>query len=162
HTTAMVPRMVLSWRFSARVMTMAPASEIAEMALVSDMRGVCRSGLTRRITSKPTKVASTNTNSSLSRSDGIGSASFRGQPQRLADPRVDDLPVPRQERLTSDFVREVEPEHAVLHQVEEERRQVLRVHLARVGGHGARQVHGRDDGHAALHHGLVGARQLAV
>src|SRR5438105_10904541 len=41
---------------------MAPTTAIAEIALVSDMSGVCKSRETRRITSSPTNVASMKTN----------------------------------------------------------------------------------------------------
>src|SRR5262249_21293342 len=40
HVTAIVPRMVLSVLCSEPAMTMEPTSEMAEMALVSDMSGV--------------------------------------------------------------------------------------------------------------------------
>jgi len=73
--TAIVPRTVLRVLSSAPAMAMEPTSEMAEMALVSDMSGVWSSGLTRRMTSKPTKVASRKTNSAPSRFDGIPSAS---------------------------------------------------------------------------------------
>ena len=46
---------------------MAPTTEMAEMALVSDISGVCSSGETLRITSSPTKVASMKTNRPSSR-----------------------------------------------------------------------------------------------
>src|SRR4029077_6657783 len=45
--------MVAPW---ALVTRMAPTTEMAEMALVMDMRGVCSRGETLRITSSPTNV----------------------------------------------------------------------------------------------------------
>ena len=42
-------------------MTMEPTTVMAEMALVSDINGVCNSGDTRRMISSPRNVASTNT-----------------------------------------------------------------------------------------------------
>src|SRR5262245_9261964 len=109
QATAMVPRIVERALFSAPAMMIEPTKEMAEMALVSDMSGVCSSGLTRRITSKPTKVASTNTKSWLSSSADMGSSSS-GAPgsapgrarrgthlalQCLAHARMDDLAAPR-------------------------------------------------------------------
>ena len=49
----------------------APTTAIAEIALVSDISGVCSSGETLRITSKPRKVASMKTYSPISRFEGI-------------------------------------------------------------------------------------------
>src|SRR3989454_9970976 len=45
------------------VIRMAPTTEIAEIAFVRDISGVCRRGETRRISSKPRKAASMNTHS---------------------------------------------------------------------------------------------------
>src|SRR5580698_8175678 len=53
---------------SAPVIRMAPTTEMAEIALVSDISGVCSSGDTLRIISRPTKVASMNTNNPMERS----------------------------------------------------------------------------------------------
>lgn len=59
--TAMAPRAVeRALRCSPR-MTSEPTKLMAEMALVRDMSGVWSSGETRRMTSKPRKVASTKT-----------------------------------------------------------------------------------------------------
>jgi len=59
--TATAPRMVLSGVFCSPAMTIEPTTVIAEMALVSDISGVCNSGETRRMTSSPRNVANTNT-----------------------------------------------------------------------------------------------------
>src|SRR5215470_11814833 len=118
QATAMVPRIVESSLFAAPAMMMEPTKEMAEMALVSDISGVCSSGLTRRITSKPTKVASTNTNSWLSSSVAMGSPSsetprsapgraWRGTRlavHRLEHARMDDLAAPRGQGLPRDLV----------------------------------------------------------
>src|SRR6516164_4150064 len=55
--TAKVARMVASRDFCSPARTMAPTTAMASKALVSDISGVCSSGETRRITSKPMKPA---------------------------------------------------------------------------------------------------------
>ncbi len=47
---------------------MAPTIAMAEIALVSDISGVCSSRETRRMTSMPMNVASMNTNSAVMKS----------------------------------------------------------------------------------------------
>src|SRR5262249_49437411 len=59
--TAIAPSAVLRVECCSPRMTIEPIRLIAEIAFVSDISGVCSSGDTRRITSKPRKVASTNT-----------------------------------------------------------------------------------------------------
>ena len=59
--TAIVPSTVLTVVFCSPVMMIEPTTAIAEIALVSDISGVCSSRDTLRITSKPTKVASMKT-----------------------------------------------------------------------------------------------------
>src|SRR5262250_165258 len=49
-TTAIVPRIAESVLLCSPTNTMAPTTAIASSALVSDMRGVCNKGETRRIT----------------------------------------------------------------------------------------------------------------
>ncbi len=46
---------------AAPVIRIAPTTQMADIALVSDISGVCSSGDTLRITSSPTKVASMKT-----------------------------------------------------------------------------------------------------
>src|SRR5438128_10760136 len=57
--TAIVPSPVASSPRSAPASTNDPTRAIPEIALVSDMSGVCSNDGTRRITSKPRNVAST-------------------------------------------------------------------------------------------------------
>src|SRR4029453_7400917 len=76
--TATVPSSVEKSLFCSPAMISDPTMAIAEMALVSDISGVCRSRDTPRITSKPMKVASTNTNSIDHRSSSIASSSPSG------------------------------------------------------------------------------------
>ena len=64
---------VLSVSCCPPAMMIAPTTAIAEIALVSDISGVCSSGDTRRMTSRPRNVASRKTNSAV-RSDGSGLA----------------------------------------------------------------------------------------
>jgi hypothetical protein len=59
--TATAPRIVLRLSFCEPSTTMEPTRLMAEMALVSDISGVCNRGDTRRITSKPRNVASKKT-----------------------------------------------------------------------------------------------------
>src|SRR6267378_2133588 len=70
-TMAMVPRTFASmapcaWYSLARMM--APTTAMASSALVKDIKGVCRSGETRRMTSNPINAASMNTYKLVSRS----------------------------------------------------------------------------------------------
>ena len=50
QTTAIKPRIVLTVLYSAPAVTMEPTSEIPDIALVADIRGVCSRGGTREIT----------------------------------------------------------------------------------------------------------------
>ncbi len=59
--TAIVPSTRLKVVFCSPAMMIEPTTAIAEIALVSDIRGVCSSRDTFRITSIPTKVASMKT-----------------------------------------------------------------------------------------------------
>ena len=60
-TIAMVPRTVASVLLCSPARMIAPTTAIASRALVSDISGVCSSGETRRITSKPMNAASMKT-----------------------------------------------------------------------------------------------------
>src|SRR5437763_9891073 len=66
--TASVPRTLLRFVFASEITWMAATTAIAEMAFVSDISGVCNSGDTRRITSRPRNVDRRNTKSLGSRS----------------------------------------------------------------------------------------------
>src|SRR5579864_1219854 len=60
-TIAMVPSTVESVVLCSPARRIAPTTAIASSAFVSDISGVCRSGDTRRITSRPTMAANMNT-----------------------------------------------------------------------------------------------------
>ena len=60
--TASVPRTVVNVVRCSPAMMIEPTTAIAEIALVSDISGVCSRRETFRITSKPMNVASMNTN----------------------------------------------------------------------------------------------------
>ena len=124
----------------------APTTAIASRALVSDISGVCSSGDTRRITSKPMNAASMKTYRLVIRVDAfISSASSvmaaiagsaknsRTRAFTISPPRVS-------ERVADDLVVQVQVELSVLHEVKRGRRDVLRVHLAGVIRHRAGQV----------------------
>ena len=85
---------------------MAPTTEMAEMALVSDISGVCSSGETLRITSRPTKVASMKTYSPSSRL--IGHVTSCPQPAFAHASRMHDFAAVRDQRFAHDFVFAVE------------------------------------------------------
>src|ERR1700687_5664446 len=57
-TTAMTPKTAESVLLCSPTRRIAPTTAIASNALVSDINGVCNSGETRRITSKPMNTAS--------------------------------------------------------------------------------------------------------
>ena len=71
--TAIVPSTVARSLFCSPAMISEPTIAIAEIALVSDISGVCRSRETPRITSSPTNVASTNTNNIAQKRNSIPS-----------------------------------------------------------------------------------------
>src|SRR3990167_2232893 len=60
--TAAVPRIVVKSVFCSPAMMIDPTTAMAEIALVSDINGVCKSRDTLRINRNPRKVASMNTN----------------------------------------------------------------------------------------------------
>src|SRR5450631_4203612 len=63
---------------SLLMIRIAPTTEMAEMALVSDISGVCRRGETLRMTSRPTKVANMKTYNPISRFEGIALSLYTG------------------------------------------------------------------------------------
>src|SRR5438067_2315376 len=69
--TAMAPSMVLSRDSCSPASRMAPTTAMAEMALVSDISGVCSSRDTRRITIRPIKVDSIKTKRPFRKSNCI-------------------------------------------------------------------------------------------
>src|SRR6185503_18003101 len=89
----------------------APTTEMAEMALVSDMSGVCSRGETRRTNSKPRKPASMKTN----RTDSSNGIDFRFLLfERRQHARMRHFTIPRHQRLARDFVLGVHRDRAVL------------------------------------------------
>src|SRR4051812_33839610 len=69
--TATVPRMVVRLDSRSPAMRIEPTTAIAEMALVSDISGVCSSRETFWMTWKPTNVASMNTKTIDQKSKGV-------------------------------------------------------------------------------------------
>src|SRR5207249_5482842 len=65
RVTATRPRMIVTGESAPAAMRIAPTRMMPWMALVPDIRGVCRMVGTLDITSKPTKIASTKKVSSL-------------------------------------------------------------------------------------------------
>ena len=133
----------------------APTTAMAEMALVSDISGVCSSRDTRRITPRPMNVASTKTKSwhQKSAAGAAAAASVGGHArllgERLAGPRVPDLALVGDERALLDVVVQVELEGAVLGERLQEGGEVAREEQARVERHRGRQVERRHDRDAA-------------
>src|SRR5262245_41611050 len=74
--TATAPSVVVNVEWSSPAISSEPTIAIAEIALVSDISGVCSSRDTRRITSRPMNVDSINTNKPVVRSN----STFSGSP----------------------------------------------------------------------------------
>src|ERR1700747_405505 len=145
----------------------APTTAIASRALVSDISGVCSSGETRRITSNPMNAASIKTYKLANKSNFIGSGSLRlhnkrRQSQILADPRVHDFAVSRQQRLPVNLICLIELQVSVLHQIQQKCREVASIHLARVIRNSGRQIELPDNRYAMFHDGFAAARQFAI
>src|SRR5438270_888142 len=83
---------------------------------------------TRRMTSRPTKVASMKTIKPISRLEGMYCLDSSGQAQRFTNARVDHFSGVRDQRFTHDFVFAIDGELALFDQVLEEGRDVLGVH----------------------------------
>src|SRR6266849_6046576 len=77
-TMAMTPRIKANWLLCSPARMMAPTTAMASSALVSDISGVCSSGETRRMTSKPMKAASMKTYKLVSRSSFMECSSWKG------------------------------------------------------------------------------------
>src|SRR5215471_14817382 len=86
----------------------APTTLIAEIALVSDISGVCSNGDTLRMTSSPTNVASIKTYRPISRLDGIDD---------LQHARMHHLSAVRHQGLANDLILAIELQLAVFDQV---------------------------------------------
>src|SRR5215469_3704550 len=118
---AMKPSTLLSVVASGLpVMRIAPTTEIADIALVRDISGVCSRGETLRMTSRPMKVASMKTNNPNSRllamillSAVLDRLQF-GQSEQLAHLRVHHVAAVRDHRLADDLVLAVERQIAFL------------------------------------------------
>src|SRR5438067_5558609 len=93
------------------VITIAPTTEMAEIALVSDISGVCSSGDTLRMISRPTKVASMKTMRPISRLLGIERS------HAFPHPRMHDLALVRDESFADDLIVTIQRELTVLDQV---------------------------------------------
>src|SRR5437763_330976 len=134
------------------VITIAPTTEMAEIALVSD----CSSGDTLRMISRPTKVASMKTMRPISRLLGIERS------HAFPHPRMHDLALVRDESFADDLIVAIQRELTVLDQVFEKSRDVLGVHLTRVVRDCRGQVEGAEDADAVLFDGFAGLCQFAV
>src|SRR5690606_16011058 len=154
-TIASTPSTIDSVDSTRPATTSAPTIVIPLIALEPDMSGVCSICGTLPITSKPTKIASTNTYSDIS------SASPTGSLLRLG-PAEDDLAGVCHKRTPRDLVVEIEHERSILDQVLQQRRHVPRVHLAGVQRHGADEIDRPQHPHPVVHHLLACPRQLAV
>jgi hypothetical protein len=66
------------------------------------------------------------------------------------------------QRLLHDLVLAIQVEDPVLDEVLQKRRDILRVHLARVIRNRRRQIQRTENLHAVVHHGLAWPRQLAI
>src|SRR5512134_3199641 len=155
QVTARVPRRVERGVFCSPATRIEPTTAMAEIAFVSDISGVCRSGDTRRMTWKPRNVARTKTYRLISRSALISDATpFPSGLQHFASMR--------HERAAEDLVAEVEVESPVLPERQHERGEVPRVQNARVPRKLRRQVERAAEEDPVLHGGLPRTGQLAV
>src|SRR5437879_3474369 len=123
-------------------MMMAPTTAMAEIALVRDIRGVCRSGETRRMIPRPRNVLSRRIirkrmiwgrgaavdsarMGTVVSMWGVGAGLGRGNALGLEDSGVDDLSVLGHEGFADDFVGGVDFELALLHEEGEKGGDVL-------------------------------------
>ena len=117
----------------------APTTAMASSALVSDISGVCSSGETRRITSKPMNPASMNTYRLVIRSSFIvaapPAATSAGNAKNSRTRGVHHFPALRQQRFADDFVVQVRAGVCRPSPVQQKRAEVPRIHLAGVIGH---------------------------
>ena len=88
--SAIAPRSVITGGWSWPVITIEATTAIAEIALVSDMSGVCSRRETRVTTPSPMKVASRKTKSREAKAGDVGRAGLRarGGEERLEEHRV--------------------------------------------------------------------------
>src|SRR5579864_1858601 len=169
---AITPSTVANVLFRSPTRTIAPTTAIASSALVSDISGVCSKGETWRMTSKPMKAASMNTNSASIKLEpiefsvlGLSDLSCRRQRRKLEKfphAGIHDLSALGNERLAHDLVLQIQLQLAVLHHVSQIRHQVAGVHLAGMIRHAARQVDGADDRDAVRLHRFSHAGEFAV
>src|SRR5579859_4946308 len=134
-TIAMVPRMAARLDLCSPARMMAPTTAMASRALVRDISGVCSSGETRRITSKPMNAASMNTykldkRSSFTASRSLGRRRQGRQPKKFPYSGIYDFVVARHQRFAVNFICFVDLQLAVFHQVQQKRCNVASVHLA--------------------------------
>src|SRR6185437_2639192 len=151
--TAMVPSMVVSAVSCRPAMMMAATTTMASRAFVSDISGVCSSGETRLINSKPTKPARMNTKRFEMKSAGtplllLGRLLVIGQSrhsEKFADACVDHLAAACDQRAADDFVIGVEAWFAFLYKVRKKGHHVPRIQLAGVVRDAAAHVYPADD-----------------
>src|SRR5208283_2826251 len=121
-TIAMVPSTVDSVVLCSPAKMIAPTTAMASRALVRDIKGVCSSGETRRITSKPMNAASMKTYRLLMRSTLTIAGLLRMQSQRrqcieFAYALVHDFASLSDDGAAGDFVFHVQLQPAVLHEM---------------------------------------------
>src|SRR3989339_1439203 len=133
NTTAHKPRIVEN-RLGVAIDSMAPMIVMPDTALDPDISGVCSRGGTFVMTIHPTNIARTKTVRTATKDSMTDPRSCQ-----LSDIPYHPSPV-RHQRLTHDLVVGPGPDRAVLHQVRQEGRDVLRVHLAGVVRDGRGQV----------------------
>src|ERR1700682_2405478 len=116
---------------------MAPTTAMASSALVSDINGVCKSGETRRMTSKPMKPA--NMKRKGWSADPSSFLFFlldlrckRCERKEFTHSGIDNFSPLRQQRVSDDFILPVELYLPILHEVQKKRRYVPCVQLAGV------------------------------
>src|ERR1700722_8994750 len=173
-TMAITPSTVANVLFFSPTRTIAPTTAIASSALVSDMSGVCRSGETWRITSKPMKAASMKTKSASIRLEGIRVLSCRFSVtsshlnrqhrhfKKVPHPRVYNLSAVGNHRLADNLILRIQLQLAVFHHVKKKGHQVAGIHLARVIRHAAGKIDRADNDHPVCRYSLAGASEFAV
>src|SRR5579864_9490161 len=124
NITAMVARTLLkTGELAVPVSRIAPTTEMAEIALVSDISGVCRSGDTLRTNSRPSGTAKTSTYRLTSISVVIfflwslfSGLRFNAHTQQRLHPRVHNFAISRHQRFARDLIAEIDVQRAFLGQ----------------------------------------------
>src|SRR6185312_11620734 len=166
--TAIAPSAVVkgvSWRPAIMI---AATTTMASRALVRDMRGVCRSGETRLISSNPTNPASIKTYRLEMKSAGTFPPLARllryqrGQPQAFPHACIYQFPALRQQRIPNNVVALRRTYLPILDQILEKRCQVLGIHLAGMIRRAAGQIDGPQNCHTVRLNSLSRLRQFTV